>query len=120
MSFNEYYFVFLRRNGDYHSKGKEEDKKIGERHFKFINKMIEERFMIAAGPLDGAGGLYFFDTEGKEKEDILKILQRDDSIKYEMFIPEIHRWHIPKNVLHFTYEDLKRIEQSKEEKDKKN
>lgn len=72
MSFNEYYFVFLRRNGDYHSKGKEEDKKIGERHFKFINKMIEERLMFAAGPLDGAGGLYFLIRKERKRRIFLK------------------------------------------------
>ena len=96
MEFDQYYFVFLRRNLDYVSKGEDEDKAFGARHFQFIHDQEELGNLLVAGPLDGAGGLYFFDCTDKSKDDILSILDHDDSIKYKMFIPEIHLWYIPK------------------------
>ena len=72
------------------------DKAIGIRHFQFIHNQEELGNLLVAGPLDGAGGLYFFDCTDKSKDDILSILDQDDSIKYQMFIPEIHLWYVPK------------------------
>jgi len=96
MEFDQYYFVFLRRNPEYISQGEKEDKAIGTRHFQFINEQQELGNLLLAGPLDGAGGLYFFDCTDKSKEDILRLLEQDDSIKYEVFIPEIHLWYVRK------------------------
>jgi hypothetical protein len=105
MKFNEYYFVLLRRNKEYKSLGDERDNEIGTKHFAFIQQKSDSGELFAAGPLDGAGGIYFFNTEGKTKDDILSLLNEDDSIKYEMFIPEVHKWMIPEGIVIFTLEN---------------
>ena len=98
---------------EYQSLGEERDNQIGQNHFKFIELKIASRELFAATPLDGAGGLYFFNAEKHTKDSVLNLLEKDESIKVKMFIPEVHKLYVPKNTMTFTYKQLFDIENRK-------
>ncbi|MFW9930393.1 MAG: hypothetical protein ACFFD1_13435 [Candidatus Thorarchaeota archaeon] len=112
MELKEYFFVFLRRNNEYKTPSKQRDEEIYSSHFSFINQQIEAKNMLVAGPLDGAGGLYFFDSQGKTKEDIYNLVKNDEAVKSGIFIPEVHKWFVPNHTIIFTFEEYNKIKRT--------
>ena len=90
IEFNELLFVFLRKNANFHSN--ENLERESRSHFEFQRKLILEKKIIFSGPLDGAGGLYFFDNNLLKNGEVEKLLNEDPLIRIGMFIPEIHNF----------------------------
>ena len=107
MKFNELYFVFLRRNKDFKSEENLDEESNG--HFEFQRRLILENKMIFSGPLDGAGGLYFFDSNKISKVDLEKELSNDPFVKIKMFLPEIHKFFLPKALFQIREKNIAEI-----------
>lgn len=61
-----YVFVFLHTRADKAALPKEEVDKIMTGHMANINKMAKEGKLLAAGPFEGGGGIYIFNSTSKE------------------------------------------------------
>ena len=59
---NKFTFVFLNNKADKAVLSKEEVDKIMEGHMANINKMAKEGKLIAAGPFEGGGGIFIFNS----------------------------------------------------------
>jgi uncharacterized protein YciI len=58
----KYTFVFLHKRPDAPSLAKEESEKIMAGHMANIEKMAKEGRLLAAGPFEGGGGIFIFNT----------------------------------------------------------
>jgi hypothetical protein len=109
LNFNEYWFVYLKRNPDYDRSNENRTKELMKLHFAFIDEQIELGNMFVAIPME-SGGLYFFD--GKlEKEFMKNMLAEEGSIKGGVFLSELKKAYIPDHHVFFTLESKKRIEE---------
>jgi uncharacterized protein YciI len=61
-----YVFVFLHTRSDKAELPKEEVDKIMAGHMANINKMAKEGKLLAAGPFEGGGGIFIFNSSSKE------------------------------------------------------
>ena len=64
---NKYTFVFLNKKLDKAELPKEAVDKIMEGHMANINKMAKEGKLIAAGPFEGGGGIFIFNSTSVEE-----------------------------------------------------
>ena len=88
---NKFTFVFLNKKADKAELPKEEVDKIMEGHMANINKMAKEGKLIAAGPFEGGGGIFIFNSTSVEE--VKTWISDDPGIKAQ-------RWNI--EVLPFT------------------
>ena len=80
-----YSFVFLNKKTDAAQIPKEELDKIMEGHMANINRLAEEGKLIAAGPFEGGGGIFIFNTTSTE--DAKQWLSTDPGVK-------ANRWNV--------------------------
>ncbi|OEK04536.1 YciI family protein [Roseivirga misakiensis] len=66
-----YTFVFLNTNQDRPELPKKEVDSLQAGHMANIGRLVKERKMIAAGPFDGGGGIFLFDTNVEETKAVL-------------------------------------------------
>jgi len=64
---DNYSFVFLNKKTDAAQIPKEEADKIMEGHMANINRLAKEGKLIAAGPFEGGGGIFIFNTTSTEE-----------------------------------------------------
>ena len=95
MMFNQFFFVFLRKNNDFAFTDPSIEKSAYTGHFEFQKMQMLNKKLLFSGPLDGTGGLYFFSTIETSKEDIEKLLQQDPLIKIGLFNAEVHKFFTP-------------------------
>lgn len=62
-----YIFVFLNKNPDAEKLTKEESAKIMEGHMANINRLAKEGKLLAAGPFDGGGGIFVFNSTSSDE-----------------------------------------------------
>ena len=60
-------FIFLNKKTDAVQLSKEESDKIMEGHMANINRLAKEGKLISAGPFEGGGGLFIFNTTSVEE-----------------------------------------------------
>jgi uncharacterized protein YciI len=80
-----YVFVFLHKRTDKTELPKEQVDKIMEGHMANINKMAKENRLIAAGPFEGGGGVFIFNSTSKE--DVAEWMKPDPGI-------QANRWSV--------------------------
>lgn len=88
---NKFTFVFLNNKADKAVLPKEEVDKIMEGHMANINKMAKEGKLMAAGPFEGGGGIFIFNSTSVEE--VKGWINDDPGVKAQ-------RWNI--EVLPFT------------------
>jgi uncharacterized protein YciI len=59
---NKYVFVFLNKKADKQELPADEVKKIMDGHMANIERLANEKKLLAAGPFDGGGGIFIFNT----------------------------------------------------------
>lgn len=82
---NKFTFVFLNKKVDKAELPKEETDKIMEGHMANINKMAKEGKLIVAGPFEGGGGIFIFNSTSVEE--VKEWISEDPGIKAK-------RWNI--------------------------
>jgi uncharacterized protein YciI len=82
---NSYVFIFLNKRTDQKELPKEQVDKLMEGHMANINKMAKEGHLLAAGPFEGGGGIFIFNT--KSKEDVSEWIKGDPAI-------QANRWNV--------------------------
>jgi uncharacterized protein YciI len=82
-----YVFVFLHTRIDKAELPKEEVDKIMAGHMANINKMAKEGKLLAAGPFEGGGGIFIFNTTSVE--DVTEWMKSDPGI-------QANRWKLEK------------------------
>jgi uncharacterized protein YciI len=82
-----YVFVFLHARSDKAELPKEEVDKIMSGHMANINKMAKEGKLLAAGPFEGRGGIFIFNTTSVE--DVTEWMKADPGI-------QANRWKLEK------------------------
>ncbi len=80
-------FVFLHKRADKAELPKEEVDKIMEGHMANINRLASEGKLVAAGPFEGGGGIFIFNS-GSVAE-VKEWLQTDPGIRAERWNVEI-------------------------------
>jgi uncharacterized protein YciI len=80
-----YVFVFLHKRTDKAELPKEQVDKIMEGHMANINKMAKENKLIAAGPFEGGGGIFIFNSTSKE--DVTEWIKPDPGV-------QANRWKV--------------------------
>ncbi len=88
---NKFTFVFLNTKTDKAELPKEQVDKIMEGHMANINKMAKQGKLLAAGPFEGGGGIYIFNSTSVEE--VKTWINDDPGVKAQ-------RWNI--EVLPFT------------------
>ena len=88
ITFNEFFFVFLRKNNDFTFTDTSAEKSAYAGHFEFQKQQMLNKKLLFSGPLDGT-------TEETSKEDIEKLLQQDPLIKIGLFNAEVHKFFTP-------------------------
>jgi len=81
-----YTFVFLNTNEERAELPKHEEDSLQAGHRANINRLVEERKMIAAGPFNNGGGIFLFDTN---VEDTQAVLDTDPAIAAGRFNLEV-------------------------------
>ncbi len=64
---DRYLLVLLHKNANAEKISKEESAKLMEGHMSNINSLASEGKLLAAGPFDGGGGLFIFNTTSREE-----------------------------------------------------
>ena len=82
-----YVFVFLHTRSDKAELPKEDVDKIMAGHMANINKMAKEGKLLAAGPFEGGGGIFIFNTTSVE--DVTEWMKADPGI-------QANRWKLEK------------------------
>ena len=78
-------FMFLNKRTDQKELPKEQLDKLMEGHMANIKKMAVEGHLIAAGPFEGGGGIFIFNTTSKE--DVGEWIKGDPAI-------QVNRWNL--------------------------
>jgi uncharacterized protein YciI len=76
---SSYILVFLHSRPDKTELPKDQLDKIMEGHMANINKMAKENKLLAAGPFEGGGGIFIFNTTSKD--DVTEWLKGDPGIQ---------------------------------------
>ena len=82
---NAYVFIFLNKRTDQKELPKEQVDKLMEGHMANINKMAKEGHLLAAGPFEGGGGIFIFNTTSKEE--VSEWIKGDPAI-------QANRWNV--------------------------
>ncbi len=82
---SSYVFVFLHKRVDLPELPKGELDKLMEGHLENINKMAKEGKLLVAGPFEGGGGIFIFNT--KLQTDVVEWLKADPGI-------QANRWRL--------------------------
>jgi uncharacterized protein YciI len=80
-----YVFVFLHKRNDKAELPKEQVDKIMEGHMANINKMAKEGHLLAAGPFEGGGGIFVFNSTSVN--DVTEWMKGDPGI-------QANRWKV--------------------------
>jgi uncharacterized protein YciI len=78
-------FVFLNKRADKAELPKEEVDKIMDGHMANISRLAKEGKLLAAGPFDGGGGIFIFNS--RSTAEVSEWLQTDPGVK-------AHRWNV--------------------------
>ncbi|MCX8490395.1 MAG: YciI family protein [Cyclobacteriaceae bacterium] len=78
-SSRSYVFVFLHTRSDKAELSKEEVDKIMSGHMANINNMAKEGKLLAAGPFEGGGGIFVFNTTSVDE--VTEWIKADPSIQ---------------------------------------
>jgi uncharacterized protein YciI len=80
-------FVFLNKRNDKAELPKEELDKIMDGHMANISRLAKEGKLLAAGPFEGGGGIFIFNS--KSTTEVSEWLQTDPGVKAERWRVEI-------------------------------
>ena len=83
-----YTFVFLNKKPDAEKLTKEQSEKIMEGHMANINRLAKEGKLLAAGPFDGGGGIFIFNTSSIEETK--SWLDTDPGVQARRWNVEVH------------------------------
>ncbi len=84
-------FVFLHPRTDKPELPKQEVDKLMEGHMANINRLAKEGKLVAAGPFDGGGGIFIFNSTSADE--VQKWLSSDPGVKAERWKVEILPFH---------------------------
>jgi uncharacterized protein YciI len=90
-SAQDFTFVFLNSNPDKKEISKEESDKIQQGHMANINRLAKEGKLIAAGPFEGGGGIFIFNTTSVDETK--EWLSTDPGVKANRWNLEILPYH---------------------------
>ncbi len=85
-------FVFLNKRLDKAELSKEESDKIMDGHMANIKRLVSEGKLLAAGPFDGGGGIFIFNS--KSTSEVEGWLQTDPGIKAQRWRVEVLPFYI--------------------------
>jgi uncharacterized protein YciI len=89
---DNYFFVFLKTNPDKEVLPEAEVEAIQSAHLKNIERLWKEGKLPVAGPFEGGGGLFIFNTE--TIEEAKELLETDPAVKAGRFKLEIYPFEI--------------------------
>ena len=81
----EFTFVFLNKNPDAEKIAKEQSDKLMEGHMANINRLANEGKLLVAGPFEGGGGIFVFNSESREQ--VKEWLDSDPAV-------QANRWNV--------------------------
>jgi uncharacterized protein YciI len=84
----QYTFVFLNKKTDAEKISPEESKKIMDGHMANINRLAQEKKLLAAGPFEGGGGIFVFATQSVEEAK--EWLSTDPGVKAQRWNVELY------------------------------
>jgi uncharacterized protein YciI len=85
-------FVFLHKRTDLPAMPKEQVDKLMEGHMANINRMAKEGKLVAAGPFEGGGGIFIFNSTSIET--VNEWLANDPGVKAERWNIEIQPFYV--------------------------
>lgn len=85
-------FVFLNKHADRTELPKEEVDKIMDGHMANISRLAKEGKLLAAGPFDGGGGIFIFNS--KSAAEVEGWLQTDPGVKAQRWRVEVLPFYI--------------------------
>ncbi len=89
------YILIILKTGTKQLSNKDSLNILFKAHMENINKMVENKKLIIAGPFgkndNSFRGLFVFDV--KTKEEALELLKNDPTIEIGIFIPEVYNWY---------------------------
>ena len=90
-SAQDYTFVFLNNKPDKEKLSEEESKKIMDGHMANIGRLANEKKLLAAGPFEGGGGIFVFNTTSIDTA--AKWLSTDPGVKAKRWNLEVLSYH---------------------------
>lgn len=90
VKYPQYWFVFLNSNPDKPSIAKEEAEELQKGHLANIDRLYQMRFILAAGPLEGGGGIFI--TEADSRQEVIDSISTDPAVKAGRFMLEYISW----------------------------
>jgi uncharacterized protein YciI len=88
----QYTFIFLNKKPDAEKISKEESDKIMKGHMDNINRLAQEGKLIAAGPFEGGGGIFVFNT--KSIEEANQWLSTDPGVQAKRWNLDVLPFHV--------------------------
>jgi uncharacterized protein YciI len=87
----KYYFVELITNADRAELPKAQVDSIQSAHMANINKMVEEKVLMLAGPFEGGGGIFILRMDSKEEAEAR--VRRDPAISAGRLNYKLRAWY---------------------------
>lgn len=82
-----YTFVFLNKKSDADKIPKEESDKLMAGHMDNINRLAKEKKLLAAGPFDGGGGIFIFNSNSVDT--VSRWIETDPAVRAKRWNVEI-------------------------------
>ena len=101
MEFDQYYFVEIKSNPEYKEKSTEEEQERQKNHLEYLSQLSEQELLLAAGPFEGGGGIFFFDAIKLSNEEIQEIIRKDPHYIDNAAIYITKKWFVPKDRIKF-------------------
>lgn len=98
----QYWFVFLNTNPDKAELPEEEAKELQKGHLANIGRLYNDRIIVAAGPLEGGGGIFV--VRAGTQQEVIDSINTDPAVKAGRFRMEYIPWE-PVNGGFCMYED---------------
>jgi uncharacterized protein YciI len=90
VKFPQYWFVFLNSNPDKPSISKEDAEELQKSHLANIDRLYQRRFILAAGPFDGGGGIFIIEADSRQE--VIDSISTDPAVKAGRFNLEFIPW----------------------------
>lgn len=84
---SNYTFVFLHKKADAEKIAKEEHDKLMAGHMANINRLASEKKLLAAGPFDGGGGIFIFNSTSSDT--VNRWIETDPAVRAKRWNVEI-------------------------------
>ena len=104
MEFDQFYFVEIKSNPAYDKKSEEEELKRQSDHLNYLSQLSAQGKLLAAGPFEGGGGIFFFDATKLKEHNIQEIINNGPHYIANAATYTTRKWFVPKNRIIFNLE----------------